>query len=157
MKEKLLGNENKPVKWKYWRFMEFSPIPYLVICLSCLHCPFQDSKHHLRIPLKSFPHPRWCHNIPSITNIFYVFALEGELNSCLHFIKDSEWPQRKPGFFFFPFSLEKWNKNKVGNLMGAIYRVVERVGKAEHLGYRPGSASEELLGLESVLIFLIEV
>ena len=41
--------------------------------------------------------------------------------------------------------------------MGAIYRVVERGGKAEHLGYRPGSASEELLGLESVLIFLIEV
>ena len=42
----------------------------------------------------------------------------------------------------------------MGNLMGAIYGVVERVEAAEDLGYK--SVSKELRGLGNVL-FLIEV
>ena len=44
----------------------------------------------------------------------------------------------------FPLLPGKWNKNKLDNMIGAIYGVVEGAEKAEALGYRPGSALKQL-------------
>lgn len=74
--------------------------------------------------------------------------MEEELNSRLPFIKDSLMTSE--GARLFSMLLEKLHKKRVGNMMGAIYGVVERFGELEDLGYRPGSAPKQLCGLGNV-------